>query len=159
MPVNKGDRGWNSRNNFFRQLVIMSLIFEHRGGGGIGYRGKTERKLAGGDGDCDEADFFAINIKDRVEGSAIEERRSQQSSDIVGVNFVGVEMVGVHLSADDAGGNCNIHSADFYFIHIHVEQAIGIKGWCDFESDNQFCTVDVGGGCDNNPVRSEIDRR
>ena len=71
MPVAKGDRDVDGGNNSFRQLVIMPLILEHCGGGGIGYRRKAEVKLAGGGGNSGEADSFAVDIKDGVEGLAI----------------------------------------------------------------------------------------
>ena len=68
-----------------------------------------------------------------------------------------VEMVAIHLSTDDAGGDSNIHSTDFDFAHINTEHAIGIEGGSNFEGNNKSCAIDAGDGCDDNSIRSEID--
>jgi len=77
VPVVKGDKDVGDRNNSFRQLVIMHLILEHCGGRGIGYRRKAEVKLTGRGGNSGEADFFAVNIKDGVEGPTVKKGCSQ----------------------------------------------------------------------------------
>ena len=62
---------YQTRNELHETSLIFRGTLEHCGGGGIGYRRKAEVKLAGGGGNSGEADSFAVDIKDGVEGLAI----------------------------------------------------------------------------------------
>jgi len=70
-----------------------------------------------------------------------------------------LETVAIHLSTNDAGGDGNTQSTDSDFVHINTEQAIGIEGGSNFEGDNQFCAVDVGGSGDDNSIGSKTHGR